>query len=93
MIPRRLERSRGQKRRIVRRIVGGLEAMESRVLLSSATFAVTSDWGSGFGGQITIANTQSTAVNNWTLVVQLGPLDHPDLGRDDFEPCRQSLRD
>ena len=36
-------------------------------MLSSAAFAVTSDWGSGFGGQITISNTQSAAVSNWTL--------------------------
>jgi hypothetical protein len=41
--------------------------MEPRVLLSSATFALTSDWGTGFGGQITIANTQATSVSNWTL--------------------------
>jgi hypothetical protein len=36
-------------------------------MLSSAAFAVTSDWGSGFGGQITITNTQATGVNNWSL--------------------------
>jgi hypothetical protein len=36
-------------------------------MLSSAAFAVTSDWGSGFGGQITITNTQSTPVSNWSL--------------------------
>ena len=44
-----------------------IEHLEKRVMLSSAAFAVTSDWGSGFGGQITITNTQSAAVSNWTL--------------------------
>ena len=28
---------------------------------------MTSDWGSGFGGQVTITNTQSTPVSNWSL--------------------------
>ena len=36
-------------------------------MLTSAAFALTSDWGSGFGGQITITNTQTTAISNWTL--------------------------
>ncbi len=45
----------------------GLEQLEGRALLSSAAFEVTSDWGSGFGGQITITNTQSVAVSNWSL--------------------------
>ncbi len=45
----------------------GLDRLEERTLLSSAAFEVTSDWGSGFGGQITITNTQSTAVGNWNL--------------------------
>ena len=44
-----------------------LEQFEDRTMLSSAAFAVTSDWGSGFGGQITITNSQSTAVKNWSL--------------------------
>ena len=28
---------------------------------------MTSDWGSGFGGQVTITNNQLTPINNWTL--------------------------
>ncbi len=44
-----------------------LDRLEDRTMLSSASFEATSDWGSGFGGQITINNTQSTAVSNWTL--------------------------
>jgi hypothetical protein len=58
------------KRRQVRRSrigLGRLERLEDRTMLSSASFEVTGDWGSGFGGQITINNTQSTAVSNWTL--------------------------
>ena len=34
---------------------------------ATASFEVTSDWGSGFGGQITITNNQSTPINNWQL--------------------------
>ena len=30
-------------------------------------FSVTSDWGAGFGGQITATNTGSTAITNWQL--------------------------
>ena len=30
-------------------------------------FDVTSDWGTGFGGQITATNTGSTAITNWQL--------------------------
>ena len=58
------KRERGRR---VRSWAGGVEPFEERVMLSSAAFAVTGDWGSGFGGQITISNTQSTAVSNWTL--------------------------
>jgi hypothetical protein len=47
--------------------LSSLEEMEPRELLSSATFALTSDWGTGFGGQVTIANTGSTPVTNWSL--------------------------
>jgi hypothetical protein len=49
---------------------GGLEQLEGRALLTSAAFALTSDWGTGFGGQITITNTAATAVSNWTLSFQ-----------------------
>jgi hypothetical protein len=30
---------------------------------------VTSDWGSGFGGEITIYDASSTPINNWTLAL------------------------
>src|SRR5580700_6159479 len=65
--PRSLRAARRERRRRVRRFARAVESLEGRVMLSSAAFAATSDWGSGFGGQITIANTQSTAVNNWRL--------------------------
>lgn len=67
MILRGLQRSKGRKQRNVRRTLSSLEEMEPRELLSSATFALTSDWGTGFGGQVTIANTGSTPVTNWSL--------------------------
>jgi len=36
--------------------------------VASATFAVTTDWGSGYGGQITVSNGSSTqALSDWTV--------------------------
>jgi hypothetical protein len=66
----RFKNARVGKRRNARRtgkLLRPLERLEDRTMLSSSAFAVTGDWGSGFGGQITINNTQSTAVSNWTL--------------------------
>jgi hypothetical protein len=34
---------------------------------ATATFADTTDWGTGFTGSITIANPTTTAINGWTL--------------------------
>jgi len=34
---------------------------------ASASFEVTSDWSTGFGGQITIVNNHATPINNWLL--------------------------
>ncbi|MFO0944763.1 MAG: Calx-beta domain-containing protein [Planctomycetota bacterium] len=34
---------------------------------ATATFRVTNDWQTGFGGEITITNQQSTAISNWRL--------------------------
>ena len=36
-------------------------------LAATAAFEVTSDWGTGFGGQITLTNNGTTPINNWTL--------------------------
>jgi GH18 family chitinase len=33
----------------------------------SVEYATTADWGSGFGGQITITNQSQEAISNWTL--------------------------
>jgi hypothetical protein len=67
MIRQRHPKANNQRRRALLRIGSGLEEIEPRVLLSTAAFLLTSDWGTGFGGQITISNTQTTAVNNWSL--------------------------
>ena len=49
-----------------------VELLEPRTLLSTATFKVATDWGSGFGGDITITNTSSSPINNWTLEFDFG---------------------
>jgi Cellulose binding domain/Bacterial Ig domain/Calx-beta domain/Glycosyl hydrolases family 18 len=45
------------------------DALEVRSLLSgvTATFAVTQDWGTGFGGSLTLTSTLSAPVANWKL--------------------------
>jgi len=34
---------------------------------ATASFSVTNDWGTGFGGSISIKNNATTAINGWTL--------------------------
>ena len=58
-------RAQGRSSRRARHLA--VEAMEGRTLLTAAAFQVTQDWGSGFGGQVAITNTQATPVNNWSL--------------------------
>jgi aryl-phospho-beta-D-glucosidase BglC (GH1 family) len=41
--------------------------LPSNSLNATATFTDVSDWGSGFTGNITIANQGTTAINGWTL--------------------------
>lgn len=43
--------------------------LDNRVLLTGviANYSVTNDWGSGYQAQISLKNTDSTAVNNWKL--------------------------
>ncbi len=36
---------------------------------STATLAVTTDWGSGFTGQVTVTNTSATAISSWEVEV------------------------
>jgi hypothetical protein len=53
----------------------GCESLEPRNLLAAtvvADYVVTQNWGSGFEGQIKLANQQTTAVANWTLEFDCG---------------------
>ena len=54
---------------------------------------MTDDWGTGFGGQITLANNGTTAINNWTLSFNVGQDDHPDLGCLGRQSHGQPVRD
>ena len=56
-------------------------------------FQVTSDWGSGFGGQITATNSSQQPINNWQLEFDFRCQHHLDLECHDRQPCGQSLRD
>ncbi len=38
---------------------------------SAVSYAITSDWGSGFQGQVTIKNTGTTTLTGWTLAFDL----------------------
>lgn len=60
---------RAERTRRPARVRLHLEALEERALLTSTTidFAVASDWGSGFTGDIAITNNQTTALKDWTL--------------------------
>ena len=44
-----------------------IAAASTNSLNASATFTDTDDWGSGFNGNIAIANRGSSAINGWTL--------------------------
>jgi aryl-phospho-beta-D-glucosidase BglC (GH1 family) len=50
-------------------VVPQLERLEDRLTPNapSISFAVVNDWGSGFQGQITIADNTPTPINNWSL--------------------------
>ena len=41
---------------------------------ASVKFSVTSDWGSGFNGQVVISNTYSQTLTNWTVSFQMSPV-------------------
>jgi hypothetical protein len=40
---------------------------------ASVNFLVTSDWGSGFNGQVVIVNTSSQTLTNWSVSFQMTP--------------------
>lgn len=64
------------RRRDRHRCRPAVEIMDLRAVPAGgvqATFAVTQDWGSGFGGKITLSNSQSTAVANWKLEFDYTP--------------------
>lgn len=51
------------------------ESLEAKAMLAATvapSYAVTQNWGSGFEGEITLTNQQTTAVNNWTLAFDYG---------------------
>ncbi|MFJ9248382.1 glycosyl hydrolase family 18 protein [Streptomyces sp. NPDC101776] len=45
----------------------GLAAPAEAASTATATFAKTSDWGTGFGGQWTVKNTGTSAISSWTV--------------------------
>jgi hypothetical protein len=53
-----------------------LEPLEPKAMLTATTVApnyvVTQNWGSGFEGEVTLTNQQTSAVKNWTLAFDYG---------------------
>ncbi len=45
----------------------------TRPAAAGAQYTTTSDWGSGFNGQITVTNTGTQALSGWTLAFDFGP--------------------
>ncbi|MGV4983966.1 glycosyl hydrolase family 18 protein [Streptomyces sp. NRAIS4] len=45
----------------------GLASPAQAATNATATYAKTSDWGTGFGGQWTIKNTGSSSISSWTV--------------------------
>ncbi|MFF8093814.1 glycosyl hydrolase family 18 protein [Streptomyces sp. NPDC016675] len=45
----------------------GLASPAQAATSATATFAKTSDWGTGFGGNWTVKNTGTTTLNSWTV--------------------------
>ncbi len=45
----------------------GLAAPAQAASTATATFAKTSDWGTGFGGQWTVKNTGTSSISSWTI--------------------------
>ncbi len=69
------------------RVLGnrGFEMLEDRAMLASgvlATYTLINDWGSGYQGQIQLANQQTASVPNWRRS-STWRQHHLDLGRHD----------
>lgn len=47
--------------------VGTVHSLNTPPATGAVTYVVTSDWGSGFNGEIDIKNSGVTALNNWSL--------------------------
>ena len=62
-----LGRSPGARSICKRRLTPQIETCEERMLLATMGFNVVNDWGSGFQGQISMTNDQSTKVRAWSL--------------------------
>ncbi|MEI8367685.1 MAG: cellulose binding domain-containing protein [Planctomycetia bacterium] len=60
--------ARGRCRHVV-----GLESLEGRAVMTAVipTYTVTQNWGSGFQGQVQLANKDVVAVPNWTVQFDL----------------------
>ncbi|MCO5966941.1 cellulose binding domain-containing protein [Actinoallomurus soli] len=48
-----------------------LTAVSAYAAANTATFAKTSDWGSGYQAQFTVTNNGSSAINGWTVAFDL----------------------
>jgi Cellulose binding domain len=67
---RRVAKGRGARRG---RQVVGLETLEGRAMMTAVipTYTVTQNWGTGFQGQVQLANKDVVAVPNWTVQFDL----------------------
>ena len=54
----------------------GLPGGTALAATATATFAKTSDWGTGFVANYTIANTGTTAISGWSLAFDLSATQH-----------------
>src|SRR6266516_7751471 len=54
----------------------GLPGGAALAATPTATVAKTSDWGTGFVANYTIANTGTTAINGWTIAFDLTATQH-----------------
>ena len=63
----------GRRSRERARQVAGIEVLEGRAVMTAVvpTYSVTQDWGSGFQGQLQLANKDTVAVPNWTVSFDL----------------------
>ncbi len=63
----------GLEQRLVLTDPGGGSIISMTAPQVTISFAKTADWGTGFTGQMTIANIGSTSINGWTLAMDFDP--------------------